>query len=279
MSGASPGSERARAASSRRSARRRARARSPSRIALARGALIAGGCSAADLLERRAGRRLALGELDQRRVGAASSRPAGPRRRGALAPGRQLRATARERGDRAGRRAAAAPRRSRGRARRWRPPAGGTPRAPTRAGRCPAAAAGARRRAASRWATSSARVAELLGGQRARVPARVAGGLADALAEHRAEQVAVAGLGAGAGEPGGDLGVEDVVELGAPRRGAGSRRPGGRRAARPRSRGRPAARPAARRRRRSSASIRKIASLAVESGSSTATWTRHSSAR
>ena len=59
-------------------------------------------------------------------------------------------------------------------------------------------------------------VAQLLGGQRPRVPARVAGGLADPAAEHRAEQVAVPGLGARAREPGGELGVEDVGELGAP---------------------------------------------------------------
>ncbi len=59
-------------------------------------------------------------------------------------------------------------------------------------------------------------VAQLLGGQRAGVPARVARGLADPAAEHRAEQVAVAGLRARAGEPGGDLGVEDVRDLGAP---------------------------------------------------------------
>ena len=59
-------------------------------------------------------------------------------------------------------------------------------------------------------------VAELLGGQRPGVPARVAGRLADAPAEDRAEQVAVAGLRAAAGEPGRDLRVEDVGELGLP---------------------------------------------------------------
>ena len=60
-------------------------------------------------------------------------------------------------------------------------------------------------------------VAELLGGQRPRVPARVAGGLADALAEDRAEQVPVPGLRARAREPGRELRVEDVRELGVPR--------------------------------------------------------------
>ena len=59
-------------------------------------------------------------------------------------------------------------------------------------------------------------VAELLGGQRSRVPAGVAGGLADAQTEDRADQVAVAGLGALACEPGGDLRVEDVRDLGSP---------------------------------------------------------------
>ena len=43
-------------------------------------------------------------------------------------------------------------------------------------------------------------VAELLGSQRARIPARVARGLADAQPEHGADQVAVAGLGALADE-------------------------------------------------------------------------------
>ena len=57
------------------------------------------------------------------------------------------------------------------------------------------------------------RVAQLLAGQRPRVPAGVAGGLAHTQAEHRAEQVAVAGLGALADEAGGDLGVEDVGQM------------------------------------------------------------------
>ena len=61
-----------------------------------------------------------------------------------------------------------------------------------------------------------ARVAQLLGGQRALVPARVARGLADAAAEDRAEQVSVAGLGTRADEPGRDLGVEEIVDLRAP---------------------------------------------------------------
>ena len=59
-------------------------------------------------------------------------------------------------------------------------------------------------------------VVELLGRERPRIPARVARGLADARAENRAEQVAVARLSACAREAGGDLGVEDVVELGSP---------------------------------------------------------------
>ena len=60
------------------------------------------------------------------------------------------------------------------------------------------------------------RVAELLLGQRPGVPARVAGGLAEAYVEDRRQQVAVARLRALAGESGGDLGVEDVRDLGAP---------------------------------------------------------------
>ncbi len=60
-------------------------------------------------------------------------------------------------------------------------------------------------------------VAELLGGQRARVPARVARGLADAQAEYGADQVAVAGLGALADEARGDLRVEYVRQLRGPR--------------------------------------------------------------
>ena len=59
-------------------------------------------------------------------------------------------------------------------------------------------------------------VAELLRGQRACVPARVARGLADPPAEHRPEQVAVPGLRARAHEPRGELRVEDVGDLGRP---------------------------------------------------------------
>ena len=60
-------------------------------------------------------------------------------------------------------------------------------------------------------------VAELLSGQRARIPARVARGLADTQTEHGADQVGVAGLGALADEARGDLRVEHVRQLGGPR--------------------------------------------------------------
>ena len=105
-----------------------------------------------------------------RRDGPRSTRSARARPR---APGRP-----RANAGRAGRRGAGAPRRSRGRARRSRPRAGGTPRAPTQ----PAAVAEAPLELVGQL--DQVRdvlgcVAELLVGQRAGVPARVAGGLAD----------------------------------------------------------------------------------------------------
>ena len=152
------------------------------------------------------------------RAGSAEHRPDRPVLvgRGALAPGRELLchrpgarvelADARQ----------ALPGACRGRARRWPTRGGGTPRGPSL------------RRPVSLQAPLElvgeleqvrdvlGGVAQLLGGQRPGVPARVAGGLADPAAEHRAEQVAVPGLGARAHEPGGELGVEDVRDLGAP---------------------------------------------------------------
>ena len=56
-----------------------------------------------------------------------------------------------------------------------------------------------------------ARVGELLGRQRARVPAREARGLGHAQAEHVGQQRVVGGLRAQPGEAGRDLRVEDVA--------------------------------------------------------------------
>ncbi len=61
-----------------------------------------------------------------------------------------------------------------------------------------------------------ARVLELLGAERAAVPAREARGLAQPHVEYLAQQPLVAELGAHAREPGGDLRVEHVVDLAAP---------------------------------------------------------------
>ena len=122
-----------------------------------------------------------------------------------------------------------------------------------------------------------ARVADLLVAQRPRVPARERRALAQAHAEHLVQQRLVAELGAQAGEAGGDLRVEDVAQLGVPSRGAAARRPGGRRAGRSRCRGRRAPRPAARGRTPRSAG--RGPRRGPPSSVSTATWTRHSSAR
>ena len=240
-----------------------------------------GGMDAADLLEAADVRGLALGQLDERRVGQRPSRPAGPRARRCARATRPARGRRRGRAGRAGRPRAGAPRRSRGRARRSRTRAGGTPRAPTRDGRVSRQAALELVGELEQVGDVLGGVAELLGGQRAGVPAGVAGGLADAPAEDRAEQVAVAGLGARAGETGGELGVEDVVELGAAttrRRIATSWRPAWSTISISGSASSSASgvTSTAFRARRSGRSAVPAPSA---SGSSTAIWTRHSSAR
>ena len=171
---------------------------------------------AADLLERADVRRVALGELDQRGIG--EHRPDRPILvgRGALAPRREL---AR---DRAGARVELPDARQ---------PLPGRVRVALVGGRLEPAALLARPAEPAGLAQPAldlvgeleqvrdvlGGVAELLGGQRPGVPARVARGLADPAAEHRPEQVAVAGLRARAREPRRELGVEDVRDLGAPR--------------------------------------------------------------
>ena len=99
---------------------------------------------------------LALGQLDQRRVGEhRADRPVLAARR--CAPARRpARGPRLGPADRAGRSGAAAPRRSPGRARRWPPPAAGTPPGPTRAGRCRVSRRWSSSASSSRWATSSA---------------------------------------------------------------------------------------------------------------------------
>ena len=124
-----------------------------------------------------------------------------------------------------------------------------------------------------------ARVGELLGGERAGVPAREAGGLGDAQPEQLGEQRLVGGLRRQAREARSDLRVEDVRAR--PSRGAcaAARCPGGRRARRPRSPGRRGPRPAARRRgpRPAGRPARSARPRRVSSG--IASWIRHSSVR
>ena len=118
----------------------------------------------------------------------------------------------------------------------------------------------------------AARVAELLLGQRPRVPAREARGLRQPDPQDVVEQAVVARLGGEAREAGRDLRVEHVRERRSATRGAGSRRPGGRRARRSRRR-------VGEHRRRAARGRSPGAGRAPRPRSPTAIWTRHSSGR
>ena len=170
---------------------------------------------AANLLERAQVGGVALGQLDERRIGQHRADWPVLLGRGALAPGRQLTRHGAGFGVELADAGQALP---------------GAVRVPLVGGRLQAPAFLARPRLASGLAQPAldlvgqleqvghvlGGVAELLGGERSRVPAGVAGRLADAAAEHRSEQVAVAGLRAGADEPGRQLRVEQVGDLGPP---------------------------------------------------------------
>ena len=172
---------------------------------------------------------------------AGSSRPACPRPRRCARARRPARARPRASAGRASWRAAGARRRSPDRARRSRPQAAGTPRVPT---------PGARRlqplvqRVAQLEQVQHvlARVGELLGRQRPRVPARVARALGDVQSQHAAEQVAVAGLRARGRRSRRRPACRRRWSPRFSRRAAAARRPGARRAARSRSRDRRAPR-------------------------------------
>ena len=131
------------------------------------------GRDAADVAERLAVARRALGQLDHATGRAGPSRPAGPRARRCARARRPARGRSRARAGPARSSAAAAATPRRGRARRWRRRSAGTPRAPTRAGpsRQPRLDLVGQRQ---QVLDVLGRVVELLLGQRPLVPAREA---------------------------------------------------------------------------------------------------------